>query len=91
VLGIATSPAAIGVWRPTPLLNASGAGPQFATMTPWVLKRPSQFRLQYSIVQHIAVWNRSRYAPEIERGATMIRGIEFVGIPVRNQDAALKF
>lgn len=34
-----------GVWRPTPLLNASGAGPQFATMTPWVLTRPSQFRL----------------------------------------------
>lgn len=45
VLGIETSPAAIGVWRPTPLLNASGAGPQFATMTPWILKRPSQFRL----------------------------------------------
>lgn len=45
VLGIEASPAAVGVWRPTPLLNASGAGPQFATMTPWVLKRPSQFRL----------------------------------------------
>jgi PAP2 superfamily len=45
VLGIETLPAAIGVWRPTPLLNASGAGPQFATMTPWVLTRPSQFRL----------------------------------------------
>lgn len=35
----------VGVWRPTPLLNASGAGPQYATMTPWVLTRPSQFRL----------------------------------------------
>ena len=45
VLGIETSPAAVGVWRPTPLLYASGAGPQFATMTPWVLTRPSQFRL----------------------------------------------
>ena len=45
VLGIETSPAAVGVWRPTPLLNASGAGPQFATMTPWVMARPSQFRL----------------------------------------------
>lgn len=44
-LGIVGTPAAIGVWRPTPLLNATGAGPQFATMTPWVLKRPSQFRL----------------------------------------------
>jgi hypothetical protein len=46
VLGIVGSPSAIGVWRPTPLLNATGAGPQFATMTPWVLRRPSQFRLQ---------------------------------------------
>jgi hypothetical protein len=45
VLGIETSAAAVGVWRPTPTLNASGAGPQFATMTPWVLTRPSQFRL----------------------------------------------
>jgi hypothetical protein len=45
VLGIVGSTAAIGVWRPTPLVNASGAGPQFATMTPWVLERPSQFRL----------------------------------------------
>ena len=46
VLGIVGSPTAIGVWRPTPLLNAPGAGPQFATMTPWVLTRPSQFRLE---------------------------------------------
>ena len=45
VLGIETSPAAVGVWRPTPTVNATGAGPQFATMTPWVMTRPSQFRL----------------------------------------------
>lgn len=45
VLGIVGTPAAVGYWRPTPPLNASGAGPQFATMTPWVLRRPSQFRL----------------------------------------------
>lgn len=44
VLGIVGMPSAIGAWRPTPLVNASGAGPQFASMTPWVLKRPSQFR-----------------------------------------------
>lgn len=44
VLGIIGTAGAIGVWRPTPLVNASGAGPQFASMTPWVLKRPSQFR-----------------------------------------------
>ncbi|PYX26736.1 MAG: hypothetical protein DMG80_20890 [Acidobacteria bacterium] len=45
VLGIEGSPAAVGVWRPTPLVNAFGAGPQFASMTPWVLQRASQFRL----------------------------------------------
>lgn len=45
VLGIVGSPAAVGVWRPTPLAYAYGAGPQFASMTPWVLQRPSQFRL----------------------------------------------
>jgi len=33
-----------GVWRPTPPANLDGAGPNFATMTPWVLERPSQFR-----------------------------------------------
>jgi hypothetical protein len=36
---------ALGAWRPTPPANASGATPQIATMTPWVLTRPSQFRL----------------------------------------------
>jgi hypothetical protein len=44
VLGIVGTPAAIGVWRPTPLVNAFGAGPQFASMTPWTMRRPSQFR-----------------------------------------------
>jgi hypothetical protein len=44
VLGIESLPEAVGVWRPT-RANAYGAGPQFATMTPWVLTRPSQFRL----------------------------------------------
>jgi hypothetical protein len=34
----------VGFWRPT-LAGATGAGPQFATMTPWVLLRASQFRL----------------------------------------------
>ncbi len=45
VLGIESSSSAIGVWRPTEPIYAPGAGPQFATMTPWVLKRPSLFRL----------------------------------------------
>src|SRR5438105_3024058 len=47
--GIVLPPsAAIGNWRPTPtgsVGNAPGAAPQFASMTPWVLTRPSQFRL----------------------------------------------
>ena len=36
--------ATLGFWRPTPPANLSGSGPQFATMTPWVLTRASQFR-----------------------------------------------
>jgi hypothetical protein len=51
VQSIVGTPAAIGAWRPTPqglpnqFPGVPGAGPQFATMTPWVLTRPSQFRL----------------------------------------------
>jgi hypothetical protein len=45
ILGIVGTPAAVGYWRPTPPLNAPGAGTQLATMTPWVLVRASQFRL----------------------------------------------
>lgn len=33
-----------GQWRPTPSAFAFGLRPQFATMTPWVIKTPSQFR-----------------------------------------------
>ena len=44
-MGTPAAASAVGAWRPTPALNASGAGPQFATMTPWVLTRPGQFRL----------------------------------------------
>ena len=42
---IAGTANSLGFWRPTPPANASGATPQIATMTPWVLTRPSQFRL----------------------------------------------
>jgi membrane-associated phospholipid phosphatase len=35
---------AVGEWRPTPPGLLPGAGPQFATMTPWVISSPSQFR-----------------------------------------------
>jgi len=51
VLGIVGTPGAVGAWRPTPQglpdqpPGNPGATPQIATMTPWVLTRPSQFRL----------------------------------------------
>jgi hypothetical protein len=45
VQSIAGTANSLGFWRPTPPANASGATPQIATMTPWVLTRPSQFRL----------------------------------------------
>jgi hypothetical protein len=35
---------AVGQWRPTPPAFAPGAGPQFATMVPWAIQSPSQFR-----------------------------------------------
>jgi hypothetical protein len=34
----------VGEWRPTPPAFLPGAAPQFATMTPWVLTAPNQFR-----------------------------------------------
>jgi membrane-associated phospholipid phosphatase len=34
----------VGEWRPTPPAFAPGIGPQYAHMTPWVIKSPSQFR-----------------------------------------------
>src|SRR5579862_9138706 len=33
-----------GQWRPTPPAMAAGLDPQLATVTPWVIRRPSQFR-----------------------------------------------
>ncbi len=35
---------AVGEWRPTPPGFLSGAGPQFAYMTPWAISAPGQFR-----------------------------------------------
>src|SRR5262249_1945397 len=58
------TPAALGAWRPTPALNASGALPQFATMTPWVITRPGQFRLPpppvLSSPEYLADYNELR-------------------------------
>ena len=63
VLGIVGTPAAVGYWRPTPPLNAPGAGTQLATMTPWALVRASQFRLPppYSLssAQYVADLNET--------------------------------
>jgi membrane-associated phospholipid phosphatase len=58
--------AVTGVWRPTPLVFASGAGPQFASMTPWVLTRPSQFRLPPPLAL-----NSAEYATELNEVEVM--------------------
>ena len=64
VLAIVGTPGAVGFWRPTPPLNAPGAGTQLATMTPWVLLRASQFRLPppylLSDPQYIADLNETK-------------------------------
>jgi hypothetical protein len=66
VLGIVGTPAAVGYWRPTPPLNAPGAGTQLATMTPWVLVRASQFRLPppYAL-------DSAQYAADLNETKTM--------------------
>jgi len=66
VLGIVGTPAAVGYWRPTPPLNAPGAGVQLATMTPWVLVRASQFRLPppYAL-------NSAQYVADLNETKTM--------------------
>jgi len=66
VLGIVGTPAAVGVWRPTPPANAFGAGLQFASMTPWVLPRPSQFRLPPPLAL-----NSAEYATDLAEVKTM--------------------
>src|SRR5256884_86931 len=53
-------PNSLGFWRPTPPANASGATPQLATITPWVLTRPSQFRLPAPLAL-----NSSEYADDL--------------------------
>jgi hypothetical protein len=45
VQSIAGTANSVGFWRPTPPANASGATPQLATLTPFVLTRSSQFRV----------------------------------------------
>jgi PAP2 superfamily len=66
VQSIAGAPNSSGFWRPTPPANASGATPQIATMTPWVLQRPSQFRLAPPLAL-----NSSQYAADLNEVRTM--------------------
>jgi PAP2 superfamily len=66
VLGIVGTPSAVGFWRPTPPANASGATPQIATMTPWVLTRPSQFRLAPPLAM-----NSAEYAADLNEVKVM--------------------
>ena len=65
VQGVVGMPA-VGFWRPTPLVNAFGATPQIATMTPWVLRRPSQFRLEPPLAL-----NSQEYARDLNEVKTM--------------------
>ena len=55
---------AVGQWRPTPPAMASGAGPQFAYMTPWVIQSPSQFRPEgppaLNSARYLADFNETR-------------------------------
>ena len=67
----------VGVWRPTPPANASGATPQIATMTPWVLTRPSQFRLPPPLAL-----NSSDYAADLNE----VRVMGTLSGSKRNQD-----
>src|SRR5262249_25260374 len=66
VLGVVGTLPAVGVWRPTPSANAPGAGIQLATMTPWIMKRASQFRLPppYAL-------NTAEYAADLNETKTM--------------------
>jgi hypothetical protein len=66
VQSIAGAPNSLGFWRPTPPANASGATPQIATMTPWVLLRASQFRLSPPLAL-----NSSQYAVDLNEVRTM--------------------
>ncbi|HEY4818451.1 MAG TPA: vanadium-dependent haloperoxidase [Candidatus Acidoferrum sp.] len=65
VQGVVGTPA-VGFWRPTPPANAFGATPQIATMTPWVLTRPSQFRLAPPLAL-----NNAEYAADLNEVKVM--------------------
>ena len=57
---------ATGQWRPTPPAHAPGLAPQMATMTPWAIQSPSQFRPAGP-----APLTSSRYAADLNETETM--------------------
>ena len=59
---------AAGQWRPTPPAFLPGAGPQFATVTPWVIASPSAFRPAGP-----AALDSARYALELNETLTIGR------------------
>jgi hypothetical protein len=63
-----------GQWRPTPPRFLAGAAPQFATMTPWAITAPGQFRPPGP-----QVLNSPRYAADLDE----VRGIGGLVSPVR--------
>jgi hypothetical protein len=71
VQSIAGTPNSLGFWRPTPPANASGATPQLATITPWVLTRPSQFRLPPPLAL-----NSQEYAADLNEVREMGRPLQ---------------
>jgi hypothetical protein len=77
VQSIAATPLAVGFWRPTPPANASGATPQLATMTPWVLTRPSQFRLPPPLAL-----NSPEYAADLNE----VKGMGSISSTTRSMD-----
>jgi hypothetical protein len=77
VQSIAGTPNSLGFWRPTPPANASGATPQLATMTPWVLTRPSQFRLPPQLAL-----NSPEYAADLNE----VRGMGSISSTTRSME-----
>ena len=63
-----------GQWRPTPPKFLAGAAPQFATMTPWAITAPDQFRPAGP-----QALNSPQYAADLNE----VRNLGNIGSPVR--------
>lgn len=71
---------AIGEWRPTPPGFAPGALPQFASMTPWAMEAPSQFRPAAP-----PALTSARYAADFNE----TKSLGILNSPVRTSDQTL--